>query len=107
MLTGTLDEKVYQRQLLKADLAHAMMGATAGSTKAKFTRDELRELFALHEGTDCATRDLLATTGTDVWEVGASRCDGQHGGQPALRHRTSGPRSHQTIHCGNLCRMAT
>lgn len=72
VLTGTLDEKVYQRQLLKGDLAHALMGATTyAATKAKFTRDELRELFVLHEGTECATRDLLAATGTGAWEVGA------------------------------------
>lgn len=60
LLCGTLDEKIYQRQLLKGDVAQAMMGAAGAA--AKFTRDELRELFTLHEDTDCATRDLLPDT---------------------------------------------
>lgn len=105
VLTGTLDEKVYQRQLLKGDLAHTMMGGAAAN--AKFTRDELRELFTLHEGTECATRDLLAATGADAWEVcgrKATVCEDL----PTKRyHRMTVGGWHRTIRCGRQCRRGT
>ena len=58
---GTIEEKIYQRQLMKGELAGAM---DAGGPKIgpAFTREELRELFALHSDTSCHTRDLLGPT---------------------------------------------
>ncbi|MEW5302035.1 MAG: hypothetical protein WDW36_004847 [Sanguina aurantia] len=76
--TGTIEEKVYQRQLMKGDLATAAMeagpvgGATgqggksgdkrkgrAGAADRQFTREELRQLFVLNTATRCETRELL------------------------------------------------
>ncbi|GLI69784.1 hypothetical protein VaNZ11_014442, partial [Volvox africanus] len=62
LTTGTIEEKVYQRQLMKADLASAtVVGATAGGSckGGKFTREELRQLFSLNTNTASDTRDLL------------------------------------------------
>lgn len=76
--TGTIDEKIYQRQLQKGGLA-AMMhdedGSEAikkGPASASFTKEELRELFRLNLDTDCDTRALIQ--GTSVghdWEAAA------------------------------------
>ncbi|KAG2448210.1 hypothetical protein HYH02_006795 [Chlamydomonas schloesseri] len=61
--TGTIEEKVYQRQLMKADLACATMVGGGGGGKSggggKFTREELRALFSLNTATASDTRDLL------------------------------------------------
>ncbi|KAG2442443.1 hypothetical protein HXX76_002529 [Chlamydomonas incerta] len=63
LTTGTIEEKVYQRQLMKADLASAtMVGGGGGSGRSgggKFTREELRALFSLSTATASDTRDLL------------------------------------------------
>ncbi|EFJ40540.1 hypothetical protein VOLCADRAFT_99672 [Volvox carteri f. nagariensis] len=64
LTTGTIEEKVYQRQLMKADLASATVtggsGAAGGSKGGgKFTREELRQLFSLNTATASDTRDLL------------------------------------------------
>ncbi len=79
LLTGTLDEKIYQRQLLKGTLADTMIrgggvvvggkNGTHDSKGPRFTKDELRELFTLDETTCCGTRDLLQATGAEAWEV--------------------------------------
>jgi hypothetical protein len=66
---GTVEEKIYQRQLMKGDLAKAVKAVKEGST-ASFTRDELRELFTLQANTVCDTRDLMlgGQDGAD-WKV--------------------------------------
>lgn len=69
LTTGTVEEKVYQRQRAKGDIA-AMMTAggdnAGGSAKGKgaargqFSREELRQLFTLRTDTACDTADVLA-----------------------------------------------
>eukprot|EP00884_Botryococcus_braunii_P013016 jgi/Botrbrau1/21715/Bobra.43_1s0110.1 len=56
--TGSVEEKIYQRQLMKGDLAKAVNSVKEGAA-ASFTRDELRELFTLKKNTVCDTRDLM------------------------------------------------
>ena len=76
--SGTIDEKIYQRQLQKGGLAAMMHDEEAkgpakkGPAIASFTREELRELFRLNLETDCDTRTLVQGTpaGSD-WETGA------------------------------------
>ncbi|PNH03572.1 DNA repair and recombination protein RAD54B [Tetrabaena socialis] len=83
LTTGTIEEKVYQRQLMKADLASATGaggGGGGGSGKGgKFTREELRQLFSLNTATASDTRDLLppGKLAGLVWvEPGAVPADG-------------------------------
>ncbi|KAK9822627.1 hypothetical protein WJX81_000343 [Elliptochloris bilobata] len=79
LLTGTLDEKVYQRQLMKGELADAMEGGGGGAGKAAaFTREELRRLFRLDKATACETAALLhPAAAPGEWEdVAASADDG-------------------------------
>ena len=73
LMTGTIDEKIFQRQLSKTEVAdeigrrpaagrgeRARKGSGARSTKRNFTPDELRKLFKLHEATVCETAELMA-----------------------------------------------
>ena len=76
LMTGTIDEKIFQRQLSKTEVADeigrrpaagsmgrgggAQKGGGARSTKRNFTPDELRKLFKLHEATVCETAELMA-----------------------------------------------
>lgn len=75
LTTGTMDEKIYQRQLRKGELADAMGGgaaaAAAGGSGAgvpKFTRQELQQIFTLDTETACETAELLRAS--------AGRADG-------------------------------
>ncbi|GAA5895948.1 hypothetical protein JCM8208_005131 [Rhodotorula glutinis] len=61
LTAGTIDEVVFQRQIIKLALSGSVMDQDGkGATKAKdaFTLDELRNLFSLHEGVACQTHDL-------------------------------------------------
>lgn len=49
--------QVYQRQIMKADLAGATM--EAGGRNASMSHSELKQLFGLDTGSGCATKQLL------------------------------------------------
>lgn len=49
--------QVYQRQIMKSDLASATM--VSGSSAAGLSQNELKQLFSLELGTECATKQLL------------------------------------------------
>jgi len=71
--TGTIDEKVYQRQICKDGLSTMLM-TEAGEAEASEMRESLsselvKDLFTLAEGTACATHDM----------IGCSRCCGGAG----------------------------
>ena len=64
--TGTIEEKIFQRQVTKQGLGGGVVdqgnGTGASSHKAAkfhFTREELKDLFSFIEDTDCDTHDLL------------------------------------------------
>ncbi|KDN40884.1 hypothetical protein K437DRAFT_275613 [Tilletiaria anomala UBC 951] len=62
LLAGTMDEKIYQRQLSKIGLSDSLMDAgTGSSSKASdtFSPEELRDIFTLHKDTPSLTHDLL------------------------------------------------
>ena len=75
--TGTLEEKIYQRQRAKGDVANTTMclsenfgkhndASSKGkkrSKKGQFSREELRQLFTFRTDTKCDTADVLATAG--------------------------------------------
>ncbi|CAI5983816.1 unnamed protein product [Closterium sp. NIES-65] len=76
LATGSIEEKIFQRQLMKGEVASAVGdgsappgnssgargGGGSGSNKGgagHFTKEELRELFTLEQATACDTLDLL------------------------------------------------
>ncbi|KAF5842147.1 P-loop containing nucleoside triphosphate hydrolase protein [Dunaliella salina] len=62
LTTGTLEEKIYMRQIVKGDLASATMGAAGAATgngSKQFSREELRQLFTLSSPDTCETKTLL------------------------------------------------
>ena len=72
-LAGTIEEKIYQRQLAKQELAVSVASSSSAGTKgqqkaAKFTREELRQLFTLRLDTLCDTASLL-TDADASWKV--------------------------------------
>ncbi|KAK9805749.1 hypothetical protein WJX73_005408 [Symbiochloris irregularis] len=73
LCTGTIEEKIYQRQLAKQELAVSVASCSSAGAKgqpkaAKFTREELRQLFTLRLDTLCDTADLLSDA-DDSWKV--------------------------------------
>ncbi|GAA5928218.1 hypothetical protein JCM3775_000545 [Rhodotorula graminis] len=61
LTAGTIDEVVFQRQIIKLALSGSVMdqdGKGAAKAKDAFTLDELRNLFSLHEGVACQTHEL-------------------------------------------------
>lgn len=65
LLAGSLDEKIYQRQVTKIGLSDALMDSNADkdtedTTGDSFSQEELRDIFNHHPETKCLTHDLLA-----------------------------------------------
>ncbi|KAK4685820.1 hypothetical protein P7C73_g4319, partial [Tremellales sp. Uapishka_1] len=54
LTTGTIDEKIYQRQITKTGLSDQMLdnSTSRGETKDSFTAKELKEIFSLDRYTD-------------------------------------------------------
>ena len=78
--TGTIEERIYQRQLVKGELSVAVAaegnkGGAKQSSSSKFSREELRDLFSYAQSTECDTRDALrkANPGDEEWEDEAPR----------------------------------
>ncbi|KAL0049394.1 hypothetical protein WJX82_001168 [Trebouxia sp. C0006] len=72
LTTGTIDEKIYQRQLMKGQIADMMEGQGGAKVKkagagSRFSVEELKELFKLRLDTPSDTHDLLCkgSTATD------------------------------------------
>ncbi|GAB1288312.1 DNA repair and recombination protein RAD54B [Apodemus speciosus] len=59
LTTGTIEEKIYQRQISKQGLSGAVVDLTRSSEHIQFSVEELKNLFTLHENSDCVTHDLL------------------------------------------------
>ena len=71
--TGTLEEKIYQRQRAKGDMATSTVDISAKldgkdtfnnkkkSSKGQFSHDELKQLFSLRTDTNCDTADVLSS----------------------------------------------
>lgn len=58
MSTGTLEEKIYQRQLRKQGLSRSIVDAYVHG-RSQFSADELKSVFALNNQTLCETHDLI------------------------------------------------
>uniref|UniRef100_M3XIU9 RAD54 homolog B n=1 Tax=Latimeria chalumnae TaxID=7897 RepID=M3XIU9_LATCH len=59
LTTGTIEEKIYQRQISKQSLSGAVVDLKKKSEHLRFSKEELRDLFILHESSSCITHDLL------------------------------------------------
>ncbi|GAA6021991.1 hypothetical protein JCM10207_002399 [Rhodosporidiobolus poonsookiae] len=60
--TGTIDEKIFQRQITKLALSSSIMGEEGGPQAKEsdtFSNDELRAIFTLHDDSAGQTHDLL------------------------------------------------
>ncbi|PWY90117.1 dsDNA-dependent ATPase [Aspergillus heteromorphus CBS 117.55] len=57
LLKGSLEEKIWQRQVTKIGLADSVMEKR--DSVAQFSRDELKDLFRLDEESRCQTHELL------------------------------------------------
>jgi len=70
--TGTIEEKMYQRQVTKSGLAGGLASAGLVEAESKFTSEELRDLFTFRDDTECETHDLIGCTcgGSGVMEGG-------------------------------------
>ncbi|XP_069477466.1 DNA repair and recombination protein RAD54B isoform X2 [Ambystoma mexicanum] len=59
LTTGSIEEKIYQRQISKQGLSGAVVDMTKKSEHIRFSVEELRDLFKLHEDSNCVTHDML------------------------------------------------
>ncbi|KAG8520440.1 DNA repair and recombination protein RAD54B, partial [Galemys pyrenaicus] len=59
LTTGTIEEKIYQRQISKQGLSGAVVDLAKTSEHIQFSAEELKNLFTLHESSHCITHDLL------------------------------------------------
>ncbi|KAL8737737.1 MAG: hypothetical protein Q9181_001394 [Wetmoreana brouardii] len=57
LMAGGIDEKIWQRQIVKLGLASNIMDQKAESSS--FTREDLKDLFRLDEGMNCQTHELM------------------------------------------------
>ncbi|TPX40915.1 hypothetical protein SeMB42_g03590 [Synchytrium endobioticum] len=59
LVTGTIEEKMYQRQLTKEGLSDSVMDSAGGSETNSFTADELKDLFSYDSESSCITHDQM------------------------------------------------
>ncbi|TFK54023.1 hypothetical protein OE88DRAFT_1654480 [Heliocybe sulcata] len=60
LTAGTIDEKIYQRQVTKLGLADSLIGSGKAQSKSdSFSHKELRDIFRIHRDTGCQTHDVL------------------------------------------------
>ncbi|XP_069777982.1 DNA repair and recombination protein RAD54B isoform X3 [Narcine bancroftii] len=60
LTTGTIEEKIFQRQISKQSLSGAVVDLKKKREHASFSLEELKNLFELVENSDCLTHDLLS-----------------------------------------------
>ena len=58
LLCGTIEEKIYQRQIIKQGLSGTVVDAIT-SDKTAFSKEDLKDLFTLHQTDTCSTHELL------------------------------------------------
>ncbi|XP_055966219.1 DNA repair and recombination protein RAD54B [Sorex fumeus] len=59
LTTGTIEEKIYQRQISKQGLSGAVVDLSKTSEHIQFSIEDLKNLFTFHETSHCVTHDLL------------------------------------------------
>ncbi|XP_031431560.1 DNA repair and recombination protein RAD54B [Clupea harengus] len=59
LTTGTIEERIYQRQVCKQGLSGAVVDLGKGADHISFSSEELRDLFTFEPKTTCLTHHLL------------------------------------------------
>lgn len=59
LTTGSIEEKIYQRQVSKQGLSGTVVDLTKKAEHISFSAEELRDLFRFDPNTTCLTHDLL------------------------------------------------
>ncbi|XP_065101608.2 DNA repair and recombination protein RAD54B [Paramisgurnus dabryanus] len=59
LTTGSIEEKIYQRQVSKQGLSGTVVDMTKKAEHISFSAEELRDLFTFEPNTTCLTHDLL------------------------------------------------
>ncbi|RZF43998.1 hypothetical protein LSTR_LSTR007270 [Laodelphax striatellus] len=61
LTTGSIEEKIFQRQLSKASLGETVVDFVASNSTVRLSNKELKELFIIHDS-KCFTHDLMECT---------------------------------------------
>ncbi|UZJ57018.1 hypothetical protein CBS101457_006338 [Exobasidium rhododendri] len=84
LLSGTMDEKIYQRQVSKLSLSDSLMDSAAKSSKSteSFTPEELRDIFRLHLDSPCPShvQMMCNCAGNGVAGAGMDAIEEEAGG---------------------------
>lgn len=73
LTTGTIDEKIFQRQLQKGEFTDLVNRRSSASAQ-QFTREELSQIFTLLD-TECETADIMHAAGTQTdWRDQLGSC---------------------------------
>ncbi|XP_014244880.1 DNA repair and recombination protein RAD54B-like [Cimex lectularius] len=59
LTSGTLEEKIFQRQLTKAGLSEAVVDSTSNSASIKLSKEEIKDLFTFTGKDKCLTHSML------------------------------------------------
>ncbi|XP_012943574.1 DNA repair and recombination protein RAD54B [Aplysia californica] len=60
LTVGTIEEKIYQRQVTKQGLSETVMELCGKNNNVMFSLEDLKDLFSLNEKTDCETHSMLS-----------------------------------------------
>lgn len=86
LMAGGIDEKIFQRQVVKLNLAGSVMDHKVETSS--FTQEDLRDLFRLDETLGCQTHDLIGCNcegrGSDFIDIDDCPGDEELPGIPAL-----------------------
>ncbi|KAJ1033828.1 hypothetical protein NDA16_000038 [Ustilago loliicola] len=59
LLSGTMDEKIYQRQISKLGLSDSLMNSEKKAVSDTFSQEELKDIFTLHMDSTCISHRQL------------------------------------------------
>lgn len=69
VLSGTIEEKILQRQLTKTSLSQSIIDESESDLVNQFSQTDLKDLFSFQEGEKCQTRELLNNEGNSEQEI--------------------------------------
>ncbi|XP_030072552.1 DNA repair and recombination protein RAD54B isoform X3 [Microcaecilia unicolor] len=96
LTTGSIEEKIYQRQINKQGLSGAVVDLAKTSDHIQFSVEELKNLFTLHEDSNCITHDLLECDceGKKVHQVSVQKSSVYRSCQLGQNHKRPDSKKH-------------